>query len=797
MAPARVLEPPKLLEFVEASYPDIGRSERLEAKVPLRLMIDARGNVTEAEVLEPAGHGFDEAAREAALRFRFESAKRNGQPMPSRIHYTYEFRLPPQEPPPPAPVEAAPAAVSPGPVAEEPIEVTVQGESAAERRRQSAEAVQVVETESIKREAADLGEAMARTESVGVRRAGGLGSRTRFSLGGLTDEQIRFFIDGVPLELAGFGSSLANVPVNLIQQVELYQGVVPIRFGIDALGGAVQLITDQDVRGTGAAASYELGSFDTHRFSARLRHLHAPSGFLIRANGFVDRTRNDYPMDVEVANERGKLEPARVYRFHDAYQAAGLGVEAGFVDRPWARRLLLRVFANTSDKELQNNTTATKPYGEVETGEVSVGSTLRYEQLFSQGLSAETIVGYTWRQSSFTDIGRCSYDWFGRCIFVLPQPGEVDSSAVDRHVEQHTGFGRFNLGWNAAPQHTLRLSLAPTYVTRVGEDLYLSAHQMLDPLTGARNLLSLVSGLEYQLNALGERLENIVFIKDYVQRAHAQKPLPDGGFWDLDQNSHRVGVGDSARLRISRQLYAKASYEWATRVPRPDELFGDGGIIVENLALKPETSHNINVGLTLESGSTRAGDFRANVNGFGRLADQLIVLLGQEAYLIYQNVFAARILGVAGAAGWTSPGQYLSLDGNITWQDFRNISDEGLFSQFEGQRIPNQPHLLANGSARFLLRDVLSSNDELSLTWHSRYVHTFFRAWAETGVTDSSVVIPSQFLHSVSLTYVIRRAPATLSWTVDVQNLTDARAYDFYGVQRPGRSIFAKLTAEL
>jgi hypothetical protein len=29
-----------------------------------------------------------------------------------------------------------------------------------------------------------------------------------------------------------------------------------------------------------------------------------------------------------------------------------------------------------------------------------------------------------------------------------------------------------------------------------------------------------------------------------------------------------------------------------------------------------------------------------------------------------------------------------------------------------------------------------------------------------------------------------------------VQNLTDARAFDFFGVQRPGRSIFAKLTVE-
>ncbi|MFP2924908.1 TonB family protein, partial [Pyxidicoccus sp. 3LG] len=111
------LEPPKLLEFAEAPYPAEAEQARLEATVLLRLTLDAQGQVTEAEVQEPAGHGFDEAAREAALRFRFEPAKRNGTPMPSRIAYSYEFRLPPpaeapsQEAPPPKHVEAP---VTPG-----------------------------------------------------------------------------------------------------------------------------------------------------------------------------------------------------------------------------------------------------------------------------------------------------------------------------------------------------------------------------------------------------------------------------------------------------------------------------------------------------------------------------------------------------------------------------------------------------------------------------------------------------------------------------------------------------------
>jgi vitamin B12 transporter len=146
---------------------------------------------------------------------------------------------------------------------------------------------------------------------------------------------------------------IANVPVNLVDTIEIYSGVVPIRFGADALGGAVNLVTNQDLRGTHAHASYEVGSFDTHRVTAGGRHLDAPTGFLTRVNGFFDYAKNDYPIDVEVADENGSLSPARVYRFHDSYQAMGANAEIGFVDRPWAQRLLLRGFVTDNDGALR------------------------------------------------------------------------------------------------------------------------------------------------------------------------------------------------------------------------------------------------------------------------------------------------------------------------------------------------------------------------------------------------------------------------------------------------------------
>jgi TonB family protein len=91
--PAPQIVMPEQTKFVEATYPEEAKAAGLQAEVLLFLDIDKTGKVLKAEVSEPAGHGFDEAAQAAALGFEFRPATRDGKPIAVRIPYRYHFTL--------------------------------------------------------------------------------------------------------------------------------------------------------------------------------------------------------------------------------------------------------------------------------------------------------------------------------------------------------------------------------------------------------------------------------------------------------------------------------------------------------------------------------------------------------------------------------------------------------------------------------------------------------------------------------------------------------------------------------
>ncbi|MEM9721245.1 MAG: carboxypeptidase-like regulatory domain-containing protein [Bacteroidota bacterium] len=696
-------------------------------------------------------------------------------------------------------------------------EVEILAETEGKALERSANAVSVIETREIKLKSTDLGEIVAQTEGVNVQRAGGLGSNIRFSLNGLSGDQIRFFYDDIPLNFTPYAFGIANVPVNMIDRVEIYKGVVPIQFGADALGGAVNLVPPKIALGWGGSASYQVGSFSTHRATANVSYANENTGLFVVAGGFYDYTDNDYKIDATVSETRpdgsstGRLEPATIRRFHDGYRAVGIHLHIGIRDKKWANELSVEGYYGDYDNEVQHSQSpglidqpslgieqavAGSPFGEVRFTSLSLGLNLHYNVDLGDKWELDLKAGYNDNERVSIDTSRNLYNWFGEVIRVKNQPGEFGE---EDHLFtfSESAFARQQLTYTLSDKHVFKLSMAPTYAYRTGDNLLLDG--VFDPALDDGYLFDLVTGLEYTAELLDGRLQNIAFVKNYRQNIRIESLDPSIEESLIDERSvSNYGAGNGMKYDWSPRFSTKLSYEYAYRLPRQDEIFGDGQLIQENLELRPESSHNINLQWTYASKAGVSSDWQLQGNFFLRRIDDLIFLLvNQDDFGSFQNVWSATSQGLELGGRWKNVIRGLTLSANTTYQEYLNTSETGPFERFEGDRIPNTPYFFANGAAEYQLENAIQKNGKLSFFWNTRYVNSFFVGWESAGLQQFKAEVPDQSIHAAGLTYQTHVGNMQSAFTLEAQNLTNAKVFDLFGVQRPGRAFYLKSTVQL
>ncbi len=233
-----------------------------------------------------------------------------------------------------------------------------------------------------------------------------------------------------------------------------------------------------------------------------------------------------------------------------------------------------------------------------------------------------------------------------------------------------------------------------------------------------------------------------------MYRARAKSPCRAARSASADVDQHREGVGDALRFRLTPWLYVKASYEYADALASPDELFGDGVLVHANLELEPEISHNANLGPRLELKRTPVGDFVAEVNGFLRDADHLVVLLGNDRFMTYQNVYGARSLGVENALSWSAPRRRLSLEGGLTCSIRATLRRRARSATSKATVSPIARTSPRVGAGRLRFPGFPGADDTLEPFYNGRYVHEFFRGWESQGLREFKQVVDSQMVHA-------------------------------------------------
>ncbi|GAA4791503.1 TonB-dependent receptor [Olivibacter ginsenosidimutans] len=506
---------------------------------------------------------------------------------------------------------------------------TVTEKTASRKLNESGFHVNAIDMSTYANTNADINQVLNVTTGVRIREEGGLGSNFKFSLNGFSGNQVKFFMDGLPMDNFGSSLTLNNFPVNMAERVEVYKGVLPINLGTDALGGAVNIVTRSN--SNYLDVSYAIGSFNTHRASVNGAYTNQKTGFTVRTNAFFNYSDNNYKVLAPIKNlQTSSFEDEEwVKRFHDNYQSAAIQLEAGLTNKRYADKLLFGIIASENDKDLQTGVVMEEVYGAMKTKSHTIVPSLKYQKkdLFIKGLETNLYTAYNRSSLKRIDTTSRIYNWRGEWI---PNPSYNDESAGgERGRTQNENTDREWLltnNWNYRinAQQGLALNYTMTDFHRKGYDV--ENPEALENRFPT-NLTKHILGLSYNLDVWNKWTTSF-FGKWYFMNATGYEKVgaftEDERYEATSYSYNNPGFGVATAMFIYPQLQAKASFERTYRLPESGEIFGDGVFTVANYNLKPERSNNFNVGLRYASKEDKPHQFSVEGDFIYRLTRDYI-----------------------------------------------------------------------------------------------------------------------------------------------------------------------------
>ena len=521
----------------------------------------------------------------------------------------------------------------------------VQVQSEASKSASRPQEVRVIDMASAKIKSVSVPQVINQTAGLKVRQNAGIGSESQININGLQGNAVRFFKDGIPLDYLGRAFNLTLLPVDALERLDVYKGVLPASLGSDALGGGVNFVTKQNPDNY-ADVSYQYGSFDSHQFNLNAHYNFPDSKFGISTSNYFISSDNNYQIDVSVADpETARETPASVERFRDGVTSLYSAIKAGLTDVSLADKLELGLNYFRFDKELQNDLLQTLPYGEATFEEENYGANLHYKKRTDR-FGADVFAVYSEVNTKTIDTTGNRYNWLGQIERVSEVGGEIGQTKTLQEITFKNAIVRAYFDYNFAENHKLVLNHVYSYQSRLGSNPFGNkiVNTDIDPLTIEATYQKNVTGLGLQSDLLDGRLINELTAKRFAVNTQAVD-INFAYSGDIpERRNETFGVGNSLRYNFNEDRYLRFTYEYTTRIPDAEEYFGDGLFILGNSDLVPERSHNLNLG-----GSTYLNSDRTSwvdINLFYRDQSDLVQFIPRIPFSSYENWSNARVKGI-------------------------------------------------------------------------------------------------------------------------------------------------------
>jgi len=581
--------------------------------------------------------------------------------------------------------------------AEEISGVTVSGKSIAHQKKEESMPVTVIDMSNMRGTVSNVQDILAKTVGVTLRTSGGVGSSSRISVRGLEGKRIGFFIDELPMTEQTDYLDINDIPVDMIDRIEIYKGVVPARFGGSSLGGAINIVI-REYPDKYADLSYGYESFNTHKAQGVFKRNLKARGLVFGIGGGYTTSDNNYTFDSPYR------EGLRITRNHDKYRKYIIG--GSFKAKKWWF------------DEVEFEPVVVKTYKEIQGIEYDIreahseslmaglANKLTKDNFLTEGLNFDMFSGVVLTQMNFIDKATRRYEWDGSSY---PTPsrygGEVGYNFPSDSDDQKLSFiNKTNLEYIINERHSFNFNSVFSIANGTPKD-ELKTLSLGKQVNFDSRMHSWVSGLTYDLRSLNDVFLNSLTLRYYQYTMHTQMaPLFVPGKYDVDLQKNNWGVNNALRYRFLPSLMGKLSAGYEVRIPSENELLGDGISVVPSADLLPERNASANLGLLFDLTGKHPTNAQIEMNFFYMYLQDMIRYTAGLIGAQYQNFGEMRTLGVEfEAKADVLPSLYAYV--NTTYQDLRDTRDYEPASTVPNptkyKRMPNIPYLMANAGMEF------------------------------------------------------------------------------------------------
>ena len=629
-------------------------------------------------------------------------------------------------------------------------DVIVLGKSKAQRHREVPSAITIIDSQELKYKTATLNEILDNAAGIKVAQQGGLGNASRIIIQGLDGKRIGIFINGMPM-----GNSdefqLSSIPIDMVDEVEIYKGIIPAWLGGDGLGGAVN-IRLKDFKKNHLEMAFEAASYNTYIGSLQLKHYLGKTSTALHAGATMNYAKNNYSFSSPF--ELGRI----IHRDHDAYTHGGFNV--GITSQQWwFDQFDLTLSADYYRKEIQGGLmNVQNNIQHAFTRTRSASTSLSLEKSFLKGkLTAQfhSIVGFSLVNQ--VDTSHYCYDFIGNRFPSGSERGEIGAVPNDSHDRHTTVRELLNLTYKIGNNQLVTWTTNYRYGCKMPKDELADSYSRLPTSGYPSRLHSIVSGLTHELKLYGGKFTNELGIKLFNHHSEvlpfAEAIMLQDKLKASSNHSTMAGWSEAMALHLlpNKALTLKASVQSTVRMPIAEELFGDGVLLLPSEKLRPERSFNINAGAIWLINAMRYPQVRIGINTFYMSAKDMIKLMYSSMNMAYDNIGKVRVMGIDMEME-SKLNRWLDLQGNITWQDARDMRKEavGGGENFHYRyRIPNMPYLFGNVGVRLHKDGLLSKSSSSAFASTFGFTKAFSYNWEAS--KHNTMLIPARYCWDVAV----------------------------------------------